>query len=87
MTDSKSDPTLASALADSVKAIDADYSEEMRELRALFEEARQEAEKDEPSDVKLKALLNDANEMARTFATLDPAWGAVQRVARMFGIL
>jgi hypothetical protein len=87
MTDNKSDPTLASALADSVKAIDADYSEEMRELRALFEEARLEAEKDEPSDVKLKALLNDANEMARAFATLDPAWGAVQRVARMFGIL
>ncbi|MBP6769299.1 MAG: hypothetical protein KA171_16080 [Reyranella sp.] len=87
MTESKNDPTLAAALADSVKAIDADYSEEMRELRALFEEARLEAEKDEPSDVKLKALLNDANEMARTFATLDPAWGAVQRVARMFGIL
>lgn len=87
MTESKNDPTLAAALADSVKAIDADYSEEMRELRALFEEARLEAEKDEPSDVKLKALLHDANEMARTFATLDPAWGAVQRVARMFGIL
>lgn len=87
MTDNKNDPTLATALADSVKAIDADYSEEMRELRALFEEARQEAEKDEPNDVKLKALLKDANEMARTFATLDPAWGAVQRVARLFGIL
>jgi hypothetical protein len=87
MTENKNDPTLAAALADSVKAIDADYSEEMRELRALFEEARLEAEKDEPSGVKLKALLNDANEMARTFATLDPAWGVVQRVARMFGIL
>ena len=59
----------------------------MGERRARFEEARREGEKDEPSDVKLKALLSDANEMARTFATLDPAWGAVQRVARMFGIL
>lgn len=87
MTDRANDPNLATALANSVKAIDADYSEEMRELRALFEEARLEAEKDEPNDVKLKALLNDANEMARTFATLDPAWQAVQRVARMFGIL
>lgn len=87
MTDQTNDPNLATALANSVKAIDADYSEEMRELRALFEEARLEAEKDEPNDVKLKALLNDANEMARTFATLDPAWQAVQRVARMFGIL
>lgn len=87
MIDKTNDPTLASALADSVKAIDADYTEEMRELRALFEEARQEAEKDEPNGVKLKALLHDANEMARTFATLDPAWGAVQRVARLFGIL
>ncbi|WP_428683880.1 hypothetical protein [Reyranella sp.] len=87
MTDNPKDPPLAAALADSVKAIDADYAEEMRELRALFEEARLEAEKDEPNDVKLKALLNDANEMARTFATLDPAWQAVQRVARMFGIL
>lgn len=87
MTDQTNDPNLATALANSVKAIDADYSEEMRELRALFEEARLEAEKDEPNDVKLKALLSDANEMARTFATLDPAWQAVQRVARMFGIL
>ena len=87
MTDQSNDPNLATALSNSVKAIDADYSEEMRELRALFEEARLEAEKDEPNDVKLKALLNDANEMARTFATLDPAWQAVQRVARLFGIL
>lgn len=87
MTDKSNDPTLADALANSVKAIDADYSEEMRELRALFEEARLEAEKDEPNGVKLKALLHDANEMARTFATLDPAWQAVQRVARLFGIL
>lgn len=87
MSDQTNDPSLATALANSVKAIDDDYTEEMRELRALFEEARLEAEKDEPSDVKLKALLNDANEMARTFATLDPAWQAVQRVARMFGIL
>lgn len=87
MADQQKDPALATALADSVRAIDADYTEEMRELRALFEEARQEAEKDEPNGVKLKALLNDANEMARTFATLDPAWQAVQRVARMFGIL
>ena len=87
MSDQTNDPSLATALANSVKAIDDDYTEEMRELRALFEEARLEAEKDEPSDVKLKALLNDANEMARTFATLDPAWQAVQRVARLFGIL
>ncbi len=87
MTDQTNDPNLATALANSVKAIDADYTEEMRELRALFEEARLEAEKDEPSDVKLKALLSDANEMARTFATLDPAWGVAQRVARLFGIL
>ena len=78
---------LAAALAASLKAIDDDYTEEMRELRALFEEARTEAGKDEPDGQKLKALLSDANEMARTFATLDPAWQAVQRVARLFGIL
>ena len=78
---------LASALGASLKAIDDDYTEEMRELRALFEEARQEAEKAEPNGQKLKALLADAGEMARTFATLDPAWQAVQRVARLFGIL
>jgi hypothetical protein len=59
----------------------------MRELRALFEDAKREAEKDEPDAAKLKALLADAGEMARTFATLDPAWQAVQRVARLFGIL
>lgn len=78
---------LVDALAHSLKAIDDDYTEEMRELRALFEEARQEAAKQEPNGEKLKALLADANEMARTFATLDPAWQAVQRVARLFGIL
>ena len=74
------------AIAQSLKAIDDDYTEEMRELRALYEEARAEAEKDEPSDVKLKALLHDANEAARAFATLDPVWQAVQRVSRLFGI-
>ena len=78
---------LIAALGPSIKAIDDDYTEEMRELRALFEEAREEAAKDEPDGVKLKALLADANEMVRTFTILDPAWQAVQRVAKMFGML
>jgi hypothetical protein len=78
---------LVSALGQSLKAIDDDYTEEMRELRALFAEAKQEAEKDEPDSVKLKALLADANEMVRTFTILDPAWQAVQRIAKMFGML
>jgi hypothetical protein len=78
---------LVSALGQSLKAIDDDYTEEMRELRVLFAEAKREAEKDEPDSVKLKALLADANEMVRTFTILDPAWQAVQRVARMFGML
>ena len=78
---------LVSALGQSLKAIDDDYTEEMRELRALFEEAREEAAKDEPDGGKLKALLADANEMVRTFTILDPAWQAVQRVAKMFGML
>ena len=56
---------LVAALGHSLKAIDDDYKEEMRELRALFEEAKKEAEKDEPDGVKLKALLADANEMVR----------------------
>ena len=78
---------LAHALAQSLKAIDGDYKEEMRELRTLFEEARKEAEKDEPDGVKLKALLADAGEMVKTFAGLDPVWQGVQRVAKMFGLL
>ena len=78
---------LAAALADSLKAIDAGYREEMRELRQIFHDAKQEAEKDEPDGVKLKALLGDANEMARTFSILDPAWQVVQRVAKMLGFL
>ena len=53
----------------------------MRELRALFEEAKKEAAKDEPDGVKLKALLADASEMVKTFAGLDPMWQGVQRVA------
>ena len=52
-----------------------------------FAEAKKEAEKDEPDSVKLKALLADAGEMVRTFTILDPAWQAVQRVAKMFGML
>jgi TATA-binding protein-associated factor Taf7 len=76
---------LVAALAQSLKAIDEDYKEEMRELRALFEAAKKEAEKDEPDSVKLKALLADAKEMVRTFAALDPAWQAVQRVAHLLG--
>ena len=78
---------LVAALGHSLKTIDDDYKEEMRELRALFAEAKKEAEKDEPDSVKLKALLADANEMVRTFTILDPAWQAVQRVAKMFGML
>ena len=78
---------LASALGNSLKAIDDDYTEEMRGLRALFEEAKAEAEKDEPNGVKIKALLQDAGEMVRTFAGPDPAWQGVQRVARLFGML
>lgn len=77
---------LVAALSQSIKAIDDDYREEMRELRALLEDARKEAEKDEPEGKRLKHLLADATEMARTFATLDPAWQAVQRVAKMFGL-
>jgi hypothetical protein len=79
--------SLADALTASMKAIDDDYSEEMRELRALFAEAKAEAAKDEPNGEKLKALLADANEMVRTFAGLDPVWQGVQRVARLFGFL
>jgi hypothetical protein len=77
---------LITALGQSIKAIDEDYKEEMRELRALFEEARKEAAKDEPDSVKLKALLADAGEMVKTFARLDPMWQGVQRVARLFGL-
>jgi antitoxin component HigA of HigAB toxin-antitoxin module len=85
--DRKDRKALVAALAETLKTIDAEYKEEFRELRELFEEAKKEAEKKEPDRVKLKALLADANEMARTFATLDPAWQAVQRVAKMFGLL
>jgi hypothetical protein len=84
MTTERTD--LITALGQSIKAIDEDYKEEMRELRALFEEARKEAAKDEPDSVKLKALLADAGEMVKTFARLDPMWQGVQRVARLFGL-
>jgi hypothetical protein len=78
---------LIHALGDSMKTIDAEYKEEARELRLLLEEARREAAKDEPNGVKLKALLTDANEMARTVTILDPVWQGVQRVAKMLGFL
>ena len=78
---------LVAALGESLKAIDADFREEMRELRELFAEAKREAEKDQPDGAKLKALLADANEMVKTVAGLDPVWDGVQRVAKMFGFL
>ncbi len=78
---------LVAALAASLKAIDDDYGEEMREMRELFVEAKQEAEKHEPNMVKLKALLSDGNKMVQTFAALDPLWQGIQRVSRMVGIL
>ena len=78
---------LGAALGRSLKAIEDDYKEEMRELRQLFHAAKEEAEKDEPDRDKLKALLADANEMVKTFAGLDPMWQGVQRVARLFGFL
>lgn len=88
MTDDRKDHTsLAEALGHSLKAIDAAYKEEMRELREIFQDAKNEAEKDEPDSVKLKALLADANEAARTFSILDPAWQVVQRVSKMLGFL
>lgn len=77
---------LATELTASLKAIDDDYKEEMREMRELFQEAKREAEKHEPNMVKLKALLVDCEEIVRTFATLDPMWQGVQRVSRMIGI-
>jgi hypothetical protein len=77
---------LVAALVESLKAIEADYSEEAREIREKLAEARREAEKDEPNAVKLKAILADCNDMVRSFAALDPVWQGVQRVARMVGI-
>ncbi len=78
--------SLAAALTESLKAIDRDYREELRELRALLDEARREAEKDEPNSVKLKAILADCRDMFRTVAALDPMWQGIQRIARMVGI-
>jgi len=78
---------LAAALAASLKAIDDDYKEEMREMRELLVEAKKEAEKQEPNMVKLKALLGDGKKMVETFAALDPVWQGIQRVSKMLGIL
>jgi hypothetical protein len=78
---------LVHGLGASIKAIEGAYKEEGRELRLLLEEARHEAAKEEPNGVKLKALLSDANEMARTISILDPVWVGVQRVAKMLGFL
>ena len=89
-TPKQSMPHLVTALSASLKAIDEDYKEEMRELRELLEEARKEAEKDEALSpdglAELKALLADIGKMVRTFAALDPVWQGVQRIARMVGI-
>jgi hypothetical protein len=77
---------LASALADSLKQIEADYGEEAREVRAKLAEAHAEATKHEPSSNKLKAILADVNEAVKSVAALDPVWRTVQRVARMVGL-
>jgi len=77
---------LAAALAQSLKQIEADYGEEAREIRAKLAEARAEAEKHEPNGAKIKAILADCGDMVKSFAALDPAWKAVQRVARLVGL-
>ena len=77
---------LASALAQSIKQIEADYGEEAREVRAKLAEALAEAEKHEPSSAKLKAILADCSDMVKSVAGLDPVWRTVQRVARMVGL-
>jgi len=77
---------LASALADSLKQIEADYGEEAREVRAKLAEAYAEAAKHEPNSTKLKAILADLNEAAKSVAGLDPVWRTIQRVARMVGL-
>jgi hypothetical protein len=77
---------LAAALAQSIKQIEADYGEEAREIRAKLAEARAEAEKHEPNSTKLKAILADCNDMVKSVAAHDPAWKAVQRVARLLGL-
>jgi hypothetical protein len=77
---------LAAALAQSIKQIEADYGEEAREIRAKLAEARAEAEKHEPNSTKLKAILADCNDMVKSVAAHDPAWKAVQRLARLVGL-
>jgi hypothetical protein len=77
---------LASALADSLKQIEADYGEEAREIRAKLAEAHAEAEKHEPNSTKLKAILADVGEAVKSVAALDPVWRTIQRVARMVGL-
>jgi phage shock protein A len=77
---------LAAALAQSIKQIEADYGEEAREIRAKLAEARAEAEKHEPNSTKLKAILADCNDMVKSVAAHDPAWKAVQRMARLVGL-
>jgi ubiquinone biosynthesis protein UbiJ len=77
---------LASALAQSIKQIEADYGEEAREVRAKLAEALAEAEKHEPSSTKLKAILTDVREAVKSVAALDPVWRTVQRVARLVGL-
>jgi len=77
---------LASALAQSIKQIEADYGEEAREVRAKLAEALAEAEKHEPSSTKLKAILTDVRDAVKSVAALDPAWRTVQRVARLVGL-
>jgi hypothetical protein len=77
---------LASALAASLKQIEADYGEEAREVRAKLAEAHAEAAKPEPNSSKLKAILADISEAVKSVAGLDPVWRTIQGVARMVGL-
>ena len=77
---------LASAIAESLKQLEADYGEEAREIRAKLAEAHAEAVKHEPNGTKIKAILADCGDMVKSFAALDPMWRTVQRVARMVGL-
>jgi hypothetical protein len=78
---------LAAALGNLLAAMDTHHHGAAPDLRQYIEEAKREAEKPQPSLLRLKGFFGAAKDAVQTFAGLSPAWDVAQRIAHSLGLL
>jgi len=65
-----------------LEAIDRNYPDDLREMRELVAEAKDEAENGAPNGLRLRSILGYCRDAVQTFAALDPSYQALQRIAQ-----